>query len=292
VGDVDQPDDPAAATPVNIHGPIDFHFGSISDADWVVFNGPPNRKYRVSSVGATPDAGGVDLMFGSHGAGCELNPNGDSTTLETDADGRLFFGGVSWSNLPTTVTATATDIGPATDTVPDVPSDVFAVRPNRDTIRGQLDSGNDHDVYTLLSRPGHAYRIVLRQTAGLGPFGALVRPTDSYATIRAFGVAYAPPGEPELWSASPRLTLPAGAGTYVLDMGASGNPIVATPFQVRVEAVCRADWNDDGGVGVSDLFDYLVDYLSAPQNAEFDHIGDVTIDDLYAFIGAFIAACP
>lgn len=291
VDDADLSDNPSEPTPITGSNPsIDFHLTDSRDQDWAVFRGPPRRKYQVNAVAATLIGGAVELGFGTNDAGVELAP-GSLTTLETDEGGSLVLGGVPWSSTPTTLTATVTDIGPATDTVPAIATGEFPIRPNRDTIRGVIDSGNDHDAYLLRGQPGHAYRIVLLASPGVGRLGTYVRPAASFEIVRAFAQVEPPQGAAETWFASARFTLPSDGRPYALDVNAEGGSMIGTPFQVRIESVCRADWNDDGHVGVGDLLDYLTDFLGTPVNAEFDRVGGVTNDDLWAFLAAYFAGC-
>lgn len=58
-----------------------------------------------------------------------------------------------------------------------------------------------------------------------------------------------------------------------------------------VLAACRADFNDDGTVGVQDIFDFLYYWFQGDPLADFTQNGIVSLDDLFAFLAAWFAGC-
>ncbi len=56
---------------------------------------------------------------------------------------------------------------------------------------------------------------------------------------------------------------------------------------------CYADYNKDGGVGVQDIFDYLVDYFAASPDTRIAGDGTTApgLQDLFDFLGAFLGGC-
>lgn len=289
VGAVDQSDNHETPTPVSGIGLIDFHSKSHLDQDWVVYNGAPRRKYRVSTFNAHLNGGALSVGTDPLGA-FELRPDGYPITVETNETGQLFINGHYWMETSTSLTAQVADIGPATDMEPDAADNNFSVRPNRDTIRARLDSGSDHDVFVFHGVPGHAYRIVLLNAPGVSSAFALVRPAAGGPHIRAFGLDEPAAGQSLWWIESPRFTLPS-TGQHVIDVQAFGRPVTETEYQFRIESLCRADWNDDGAVTVLDLFDYLADFLGDSRSAEFDRAVGEPMGDFFAFIAAYFTAC-
>lgn len=55
--------------------------------------------------------------------------------------------------------------------------------------------------------------------------------------------------------------------------------------------MCAADFNQIGGVTIDDLFAFLNAWFSGLPGADFNHLGGVTIDDLFLFLNAWFVGC-
>jgi hypothetical protein len=55
--------------------------------------------------------------------------------------------------------------------------------------------------------------------------------------------------------------------------------------------VCRADFNGVGGVTLQDIFDYIGAWIAGSAAADFDQNGTVTLQDLFDYLGAWFAGC-
>ena len=55
---------------------------------------------------------------------------------------------------------------------------------------------------------------------------------------------------------------------------------------------CSADFNGDGNVSVTDIFDYLAAYFNTSASADFDHNGSVTVTDIFNFLAVYFIPCP
>lgn len=54
---------------------------------------------------------------------------------------------------------------------------------------------------------------------------------------------------------------------------------------------CLADFNNDGGVSVQDIFEFLSAYFSASPAADVNHADGVTLQDIFDFLVAYFAGC-
>jgi len=73
-------------------------------------------------------------------------------------------------------------------------------------------------------------------------------------------------------------TLPGTASTQIT--------LLVTPLPP-----CHADFNDDGAVGVQDIFDYLAAYFSNDARADMNGLTGITIQDLFVFLAEYFAGC-
>jgi hypothetical protein len=64
--------------------------------------------------------------------------------------------------------------------------------------------------------------------------------------------------------------------------GAAGNPV----------ACCPANFNQQSGVTVQDIFDFLAAYFGALPAADFNGVGGVTVQDIFDFLAAYFGGCP
>jgi hypothetical protein len=63
--------------------------------------------------------------------------------------------------------------------------------------------------------------------------------------------------------------------------GPAGNPTTC----------CPANFNDQGGVTVQDIFDFLAAYFSGAPGADFNGVGGVTVQDIFDFLAAYFTGC-
>ncbi len=70
-----------------------------------------------------------------------------------------------------------------------------------------------------------------------------------------------------------------GAGSAC---GGAGNPV----------ACCPANFNQQGGVTVQDIFDFLAAYFGGQPGADFNSSGGITVQDIFDFLGAYFTGCP
>jgi hypothetical protein len=54
-------------------------------------------------------------------------------------------------------------------------------------------------------------------------------------------------------------------------------------------SLCRADWNDDGSVGVQDVFDFLASYFAS--DGDYSGDGATGVQDIFDFLGAYFVGC-
>ena len=83
----------------------------------------------------------------------------------------------------------------------------------------------------------------------------------------------------------------ADAGSYdITSSNACGNATSAVATNLTV--LCPADFNSDGQVTVQDIFDFLGAWFAASPSADFNGAGGVTVQDIFDFLTAWFAACP
>ncbi len=64
--------------------------------------------------------------------------------------------------------------------------------------------------------------------------------------------------------------------------GQAGNPTTC----------CPANFNDQGGVTVQDIFDFLAAYFANAPAADFNGQGGITVQDIFDFLAAYFGGCP
>ncbi len=70
---------------------------------------------------------------------------------------------------------------------------------------------------------------------------------------------------------------------------------VNTAFSINTPVnppVCRADFNQVGGVTVQDIFDFLSAWFLNAPSADFNGAGGITVQDVFDFLSAWFAGCP
>lgn len=68
-----------------------------------------------------------------------------------------------------------------------------------------------------------------------------------------------------------------------------GQALVRIPLPATV---CIADFNNDGNVSVQDLFDFLGAYFANLPSADVNGVGGVSIQDIFDYLASFFAGCP
>jgi hypothetical protein len=63
--------------------------------------------------------------------------------------------------------------------------------------------------------------------------------------------------------------------------GDPGNPV----------ACCPANFNQQGGVTVQDIFDFLAAYFGGQPSADFNSSGGITVQDIFDFLAAYFTSC-
>jgi hypothetical protein len=63
--------------------------------------------------------------------------------------------------------------------------------------------------------------------------------------------------------------------------GPAGNPTTC----------CPANFNQQGGVTIQDIFDFLTAFFSNDPSADFNASGAVTVQDVFDFLSAYFAGC-
>ncbi len=66
---------------------------------------------------------------------------------------------------------------------------------------------------------------------------------------------------------------------------------LAPPPPFGFYVVCRADFNNNGEVSVEDLFAFLNAYFALDPSADFDLNGEVTVNDLFVFLDLYFIGC-
>lgn len=54
---------------------------------------------------------------------------------------------------------------------------------------------------------------------------------------------------------------------------------------------CPANFNQQGGVTVQDIFDFLATYFAGDFDADFNNSMTITVQDIFDFLAAFFAGC-
>lgn len=59
----------------------------------------------------------------------------------------------------------------------------------------------------------------------------------------------------------------------------------------QVQPPCGADFNHSGDVTVQDIFDYLAAYFAGVTNADINASGNVTVQDIFDYLGLYFVGC-
>ncbi len=82
--------------------------------------------------------------------------------------------------------------------------------------------------------------------------------------------------------------LVAGSGACA---GAYRGPSVPCGTSANPIACCRANFNHIGGVSIQDVFDFLAAYFAAAPPADVNGVGGVTVQDVFDFLGLYFVGC-
>ena len=58
-----------------------------------------------------------------------------------------------------------------------------------------------------------------------------------------------------------------------------------------VTVLCHADFNHDGSVNVTDIFDFLASWFANQHAADFNNDGANTVQDIFDFLAAWFGPC-
>ncbi len=67
--------------------------------------------------------------------------------------------------------------------------------------------------------------------------------------------------------------------------------IVDTDYLVTATFVCKADFDQTGGVTVDDIFGFLNAWFAGQLSADFDSSGVLEVQDIFSFLNAWFAGC-
>jgi hypothetical protein len=56
-------------------------------------------------------------------------------------------------------------------------------------------------------------------------------------------------------------------------------------------STCPADFNQAGGVTISDIFDFLNAWFAGDPRADFNHVGGITVQDIFDFLNTWFVGC-
>jgi hypothetical protein len=76
-----------------------------------------------------------------------------------------------------------------------------------------------------------------------------------------------------------------------LDLNATPGVLTDDFDAALVAKVCLPDFNNDGGVTVQDIFDFLTAWFSNDPNANINSDAGVTVQDIFDFLGYWFAGC-
>lgn len=82
---------------------------------------------------------------------------------------------------------------------------------------------------------------------------------------------------------------------WTLNLAPGEERVIDTAFAINMPATpptCRADSNNDGGVTVQDIFDFLVAYFAGQPAADLNGDGSVAVGDIFAYLVLYFEGCP
>jgi hypothetical protein len=83
----------------------------------------------------------------------------------------------------------------------------------------------------------------------------------------------------------------AGAACTGANSSYAGNGTVCNVPGNNLTPCCKADFNHVGGVTVQDIFDFLAAYFTSNPQADINGVGGVTVQDIFDYLAAYFAGC-
>ncbi len=136
------------------------------------------------------------------------------------------------------------------------------------------------------------------------------RPVGSTITLRVLGVGRSPLTYQWLKDSSPVPVAPGGritgadTATLTISQAQSGDSgeysailmspcgtVSSLPAQISVFACTSADTNQDGQLGLQDLFDFLALYFAGSPEADFNQSGTISLQDVLDYLASYFAGC-
>jgi hypothetical protein len=91
------------------------------------------------------------------------------------------------------------------------------------------------------------------------------------------------------WTLSSALSVSRDGSTII---GAGTLNGVPRPWIVRgLRLICRADFDDSGGLATQDVLEFLNAWFVADPRADFDGVNGLQVSDIFAFLNAWFAGC-
>lgn len=81
------------------------------------------------------------------------------------------------------------------------------------------------------------------------------------------------------------------AGSYDCAVSNPCGQAISSAATLTVTECCRADFDDDGSVGVPDIFAFLSSWFAQEPEADFDGQGGIAVPDIFAFLSEWFAGC-
>ncbi len=78
---------------------------------------------------------------------------------------------------------------------------------------------------------------------------------------------------------------------YVFNSRTNSTTVNRPTLMLTAVANCPADFNHIGGLTVQDIFDFLNAWFAADSAADFNHAGGLTVQDIFDFLNAWFAGC-
>ena len=75
------------------------------------------------------------------------------------------------------------------------------------------------------------------------------------------------------------------------DNGQTVNVLAITGGSIVPVVPCRADFNNDGVLGVADIFAFLNSWFAHNPAADFNGVNGITVQDIFDFLAAWFAGC-
>jgi hypothetical protein len=81
------------------------------------------------------------------------------------------------------------------------------------------------------------------------------------------------------------------AGLVVRYQPLGGTEVVVPASAWTRVVVCRADFNNSGGLSIQDIFDFLNAWFAGAPGADYNQIDGLTVQDIFDYLNAWFAGC-